>query len=76
MYKVYTALKKEIPIKTNIIDFDQFNKPFKSPISPNKFNEGGAAIFLEHSKNHHKATLGKKFNMPLLIINLRLFIRS
>ena len=47
-----------------------------NPISPTKFKEGGAAIFLEHNKNHHIAILGKKFNIPLLIINLRLPNRS
>jgi hypothetical protein len=37
---------------------------------------GGAAIFLEHSKNHHIDILGKKFIIPLLIIKLRLPNRS
>lgn len=49
---------------------------FNRLISPNKLIVGGAAIFAELNKNHHKAMLGIKFNKPLLINKLRLPNRS
>lgn len=45
-------------------------------ISPNKFNEGGAAILDLLSKNHHKLIEGIKLISPLFKNNLRLLIRS
>lgn len=45
-------------------------------ISPNKFKEGGAAIFLELNKNHHKDILGIKLINPLFKYKLRLIKRS
>lgn len=75
-YKQYLALKKEKNINIINIIFDQFKILFNNPISLNKFSEGGADIFLEHNKNHHIDILGIKFNIPLLIIKLRLLDRS
>jgi hypothetical protein len=34
-------------------------KELINKISPNKFKEGGAAIFDEHKRNHHNDNLGK-----------------
>lgn len=45
-------------------------------ISPNKLNEGGAAILEEHNKNHHKDILGIKLIKPLFKNKLRLPKRS
>jgi hypothetical protein len=73
---VYAALKKETNINKNIEICDHPNTLLIRPISPTKFNEGGAAIFLEHNKNHHIDILGIKLSMPLLINNLRLPNRS
>ena len=67
---------KYISESKNIKYFDQPKILLINPISPNKFKEGGAAIFLEHNKNHHNEILGKNIIIPLLIKRLRLPKRS
>lgn len=59
-----------------IIVIDQLSITFIIVISAIKLREGGAAIFLILSKNHHKVILGKMFISPRLISNLRLPVRS
>lgn len=59
-----------------MLNQDQLIMEFNKKISPTKFKEGGAAIFLEANKNHHKDILGIKFISPLLIKSLRLPVRS
>lgn len=59
-----------------MVNHDQPTKLFNNLISPNKFNEGGAAILQDLNKNHHIVILGINLIKPLLINNLRLLKRS
>lgn len=65
-----------INIIINKENIDQFKILINKPTSLNKFNVGGADIFLEHKKNHQTDILGININKPLLISNLRFIKRS
>jgi hypothetical protein len=68
--------KRQKKIKTNKRHQDQEIKLLNKPISPKRFNEGGAAILEDLNKNHHIIILGIKLINPLLTKRLRLLNRS
>lgn len=75
-YRLYPAEKKETNPSNNINEKDQATKLLINITSPIKFNEGGAAIFLERNINHHKDKEGIIESIPLFNNKLRLNNRS
>ena len=73
---MYLALKKDNNLIPKIEILLHLTTVKINIISPAKLREGGLAIFLTLSKNHHKPILGIKDSKPLLTINLRLPVRS
>lgn len=73
---MYLALKKDKSLIPKIEIFLHLTTVKISIISPAKLREGGLAIFLTLSKNHHRPILGMKDSNPLFTISLRLPVRS